>query len=133
MTTRSWIVYVLLALYVFVISVLTIYHAYHFTDYTHVKGDETINYMYFLLLTSILFQIAVSILLKYFNWKAVALSTIGNFIGSTIIVFFILSSLDIAGIPRHLIFIYGCCYVTVFVIVIIVQLKRFRTSAQQQG
>jgi hypothetical protein len=41
MTGKQLKVSILLTLYVIIIEVLTIYHGYHFTDYIHSKGDET--------------------------------------------------------------------------------------------
>jgi uncharacterized Tic20 family protein len=128
MTNRQQIIGFLLALYVVTIGGLTIYHAFNFSDYAHSKGDETINYTIFLLLTSVLFQGLIWIIVKVFDWKAAILATIVNFILSCVLGFGILMVSGLSGIPRHLIFLYGGCYVTFFSIVTVLQSNRLKTK-----
>jgi hypothetical protein len=124
MTCKQLTILTLLAVYVLIIGALTVYHAYNFSDYVHVKGDETLNYTLFLLLTSLLFQGLIWIITETFDWKAVILGTIVNFILSFIVGFGILMLSDLNDTPRHLIFIYGGCYMTFFTIVTILQSNR---------
>jgi hypothetical protein len=128
MTSRQTIILILLTLYVLTIGGLTVYHAFNFSDYIHWKGDETIDYTLFLLFTSILFQGLVCVLTKVFDWKAVTLATIVNFILSFIVGFGLLMISGLSGIPRHLIFLYGGCYMTFFTIVTVLQTNRLRTK-----
>ena len=107
---------------------LTVYHAFNFSDYIHWKGDETIDYTLFLLVTSVLFQVLVSIVVKAIDWKAALLATIANFILSFIFGFGILMVSGLEGFPRHMIFIYGGCFLTFFTIVTLLQTKRLRES-----
>jgi hypothetical protein len=117
-----------LAIYVFTVGGLTIYHAFNFTDYIHRKGDETIDYTYFLLFTSILFQGAIWVITKVFDWKAVVFATIANFILSYIVGLGVLMVSGLSGIPRHLIFTYGGCYLTFLSIVTVAQSGRLRAK-----
>ena len=111
---------------------LTIYHAYNFSDYIHWKGDETIDYTLFLLFTSVVFQVLVWIVTKTFDWKAATLATIVNCILSFVVGFGLLMISGLSGIPRHLIFLYGGCYITFFTIVIILQLNRLNVAGKHQ-
>jgi hypothetical protein len=124
MTSKKTTILILLTLYVLALGVLTIYHAFNFSDYIHMKGDETIDYILFLLFTSILFQGLVWILTRVFDWKAATLATIVNFILSIIVGFEILMISGLGGIPRHLIFLYGGCYITFFTLVTVLQSNR---------
>src|SRR6187549_2075493 len=112
MKGKQSIVLILLAGYILTIVPLTIYHAFNFSDYIHWKGDETINYTLFLLLTSMLFQGLVWVVVKTFDWKAVILGTIVNFISSFIVGFFIMIFSGIDGTSTDLILLYGGCYLT---------------------
>lgn len=128
MSGKQLTISILLTLYVVTIGGLTIYHGYNFINYIHIKGDETIYYMYFLLLTSILFQVLVWIITKSLHWKAAIIGTIVNFFFSAIFGFAVLLVLGIRGIPKYLIFTYGCCYITFFCFVMILQLARLRVK-----
>jgi hypothetical protein len=124
MTSRQTTILILLALYVLTVGAVTVYHAFNFSDYIHWKGDETIDYTLFLLFTSTLFQGLIWLLTKVFDWKAVTLATIVNFILSFIVGFGLLIISGLSGIPRHLILLYGGCYMTFFTIVTVVQANR---------
>jgi hypothetical protein len=76
------------------------------------------------LLTSMMFQGLVWVVTKTVNWKAIILSTLGNFIVSFILGFAILMVSGLSGIPRHMIFVYGGCYLTFFTIVAFLQTNR---------
>jgi hypothetical protein len=128
MTTRQTTILILLTLYALTISGLTIYHALNFSDYVHWKGDETIYYTLFLLFTSILFQGLVWIVTKVFDWKAATLATIINFIISFIVGFGVLMISGLSGVPKHLIFVYGSCYLASFIVVTVLQSNRVRTN-----
>ncbi len=117
---------VLLTLYVLLIGGLTIYHAFNFSDYVSKKGDETINYTLFLLITSIVFQGIVWMVTKVLDWKTVTLATFVNFILSFIVGFGFLTISGLSGIPRHLIFLYGGCYMTFFTLITVLQSNRLR-------
>jgi len=134
MKYKKPIILILLTLYVFAIVALTIYHAFNFSNYIHRKGDETANYIFFLLLTSLLLQGLIWITTKTFDWKAVVLSTVVNFFVSFIVGLIILRISGLTGIPKHLIFLYGGCYLTFFVLVTITQANRLnaKTQAQQE-
>jgi hypothetical protein len=118
----------LLAGYVLVMGMLSIYHAYNFSDYVHWKGDETIYYTLFLLVTSVVFQAIVWLMMKKIFWKATLLATIVNFFLSFIIGFAILIISGLSGIPRHIIFIYGGWYLMFFTMVTVLQ--SFRTNEE---
>ena len=124
MTSRRKTILILLTLYALTMGGLTIYHAINFSDYIHWKGDEVINYTLFLLVTSILFQGLVYVFTKSFDLKAATLATIVNFIVSFIVGFGLLLISGLSGIPRHLIFLYGGCYLTLFTIITIWQAKK---------
>jgi|GEM_PF-5609061 len=128
MTGKQLTIRILLAGYIAAIAGLTIYHAFHFSAYVHWKGDETINYTFFLLLTSVMFQGIVWMIVKSIDWKAVILGTIGNFILSFIVGFGIFVVSGMSGIPRHLILIYGGCYLTFFTVVTILQSNRLNET-----
>jgi len=128
MTKKRRTILILLLGYVLTIGWLTIYHAFNFSDYVHWKGDETINYTLFLLLTSVLFQGLIWMIVKEFDWKAAILGTVGNFVCSFFIGFGILMVSGLSGIPRHLIFLYGGCYLIFFTVVTILQSNRLRGS-----
>jgi len=125
---KQRIILILLAGYVVIVAALTIYHANNFTHYIHIKGEETTVYMDFLLSTSILFQILIWIIARSLNWKAAILSTVVNFVFSVIIGFIILYVFGITGIPRHLIFLYGTCYMIFFSMVTVWQTTRLKTA-----
>jgi hypothetical protein len=126
MTGRQLTILILLAGYVLTTGALTIYHAYNFSVYVHWKGDETIYYTLFLLLTSIFFQGAVWTVVKAIDWKAASLATIVNSALSFIVGFGIFMVSDLEGFPRHLIFIYGACFLTFFTVVTILQANRLK-------
>ena len=126
MINKQLTILILLAGYVVTIVALTIYHAFNFSDYVHWKGDETINYTFFLLLTSVALQVIIWMIVKTIDWKAVILATIANFIFSFIVGFGILTALGLSGIPKHLIFVYGGCYMTFFTIVTFLQINRLK-------
>jgi hypothetical protein len=94
------------------------------------KGDETFNYTLFLLLTAVLFQGLVWLVIKSIDWKAAVLSTIVNFILSFIVGFgiFVVSGLE--GFPRHLILVYGSCFLIFFTIVTVLQSNRLRERSR---
>lgn len=131
MTTKQ-IISILLIIYILAIIGLTIFHAFNFSDYIHVKGDETIYYTLFLLITSILFQTLISLVTRTIDWKTTPLATIVNFIISFIAGFGILMITGLSGIPKHLIFIYGGCYMTIFSVVTIIQIRRLTTDVEQK-
>jgi hypothetical protein len=126
MTSRQKTILILLTLYVLTIGGLTVYHAFNFSDYIHSKGDETIGYTLFLLFTSILFQGLIWVLTKVFDWKAATLATIVTYILSFIVGFGLLMISGLSGIPSHLIFLYGSCYMTFFTVVTVLQTNRLR-------
>lgn len=128
MTGRQLTILILLAVYVLAVSGLTVYHGLNFSDYAHRKGDETIDYTLFLLMSSVLFQGLIWMIAKTLDWKAVILGTIVNFILSFIIGFGILMVIGLSGIPRHLIFLYGGCYLTFFTFVTVLQSNRLKTK-----
>jgi hypothetical protein len=130
MMSRQLTILILLTIYVLTAIGLTVYHAYNFSDYVHRKGDETMNYTFYLLLTSVVFQGLLYIVTKTFDWKATFLATVVNFIISFIIGFGILMLSGLSGIPRHMIFVYGGCYLTFFTIVTILHANRLGTKAQ---
>jgi hypothetical protein len=90
------------------------------------KGNETINFTLFLLVTSVLFHGLVWFIVKTIDWKSVILSTVVNFILSFIIGIGILMISGLSGIPRHMIFVYGGCYLTFFIIVTVLQSYKLR-------
>lgn len=112
-----------LLVYVIVIGSLTIYHAYNFSNYTHTKGDESINYTFFLLLTSIIFQ-GVLWMAKKNTWKYSILATLVNYILSFFLGFSILMLSGLSGIPKHLILIYSGCYLILFSGIVILQINK---------
>jgi hypothetical protein len=118
----------LLLAYVVAVAALTVHHAYNFSHYIHRKGDETVDYMFFLLLTSCVFETILCIIIKSFNWKIFLLKTVTNFIISVFVGFTVLLLTGLSGVPRHLIMIYGCCYMLFFSILTIWQLKRLSLS-----
>jgi hypothetical protein len=128
MTWRQWTILVLLIIYIVAACRLTIYHAYNFSDYVHVKGDETSDYIKCLLWTSILFQGLIWIITKTLNWKTALVATIGNSIISFILGFIIILTSGLSGIPRHLIFVYGACFMTIFALVTIMQTRKLKTN-----
>lgn len=121
---RQFIIFVLLAIYVSVIGIWTDYHAHHFSYYIHQKGDEVSYYVWILFLTSVLFQVLICIIGKKIDWKPALLSTVVNVIVSFIIGACILMMSTVSGIPKHLIFIYGICYITIFVVITALQIRR---------
>jgi hypothetical protein len=130
MTRKQSTVLILLAAYILIMGALTIYHAFNFSDYIHWKGNETINYTWFLLVTSVIFQIIVSLVAKRIDWKSAILGTIINFILSYIIGVGILILSGLEGIPRELIFIYGGCYLIFFTIVTVLQSYRLNQTSE---
>lgn len=87
MNWRQWAIFVLLIVYMVAAGGLTIYHAYNFSDYGHIKGDETFDYIKCLLWTSILFQGLIWVITKTLDWKTAVVATIGNTIISFILGF----------------------------------------------
>jgi hypothetical protein len=128
MRGKQLTILILLVGYLLIVGTLTIYHAFNFSDYVRWKGDETFNYTLFLLVTAVLFQVLVWLVVKSIDWKAVVLTTIVNFILSFIAGFgiFIVSGLE--GFPRHLIFIYGGCFLIFFTIVTVLQSNRLNNA-----
>jgi hypothetical protein len=109
-----------LTLYDLIIGGLTIYHGFNFSDYVHWKGDETTYYILFLLFTSFLFYIFSGI----FDLKAATLAIIINFVLSFFMGLGLLLISGLSGITRHLIFIYGGCYMTFLTILTFIQSRR---------
>ena len=126
MTRKQLTILILLAGYVLIIVPLTVYHAFNFSDYIHWKGDEIIDYTLFLLLTSVLFQGLVWIVVKTFDWKAVILGTIVNYILSFIVGFFIMTLPIVGSNSSDLILLYGGCYLIFFITVTLLQSYRLR-------
>ena len=122
--TRQRIIRILLLGYVVSIITLTIYHAFNFSTYIHWKGDETIYYTFFLFFTSVLFQGLAWMISRKIEWKAALIATIGNYILSFFVGLGVLAVSGLSGIPRHLIFVYGACHVTFFIIVTVSQSSR---------
>ncbi len=112
--------------YIVIVVALTIYYGNHWWDVLHYKGDETIYYAVFLLLTSILFQGLVWLTTDQIDWRLAILGTIVNFILSPFIGAIVLMSSGLSGISRELIFIYGTCFLTIFAISTIWQVYRLK-------
>jgi hypothetical protein len=125
-TVKQLTILILLAVYLLATAWWTVYHSFNFSDYVHRKGDETLDYTLYLLLTSIIFQGLIWTISKVLDWKFAVLGTIVNYIFSFILGFGILTISGLSGIPRHLIFIYGACYMTMFTIVTILQSNRVK-------
>jgi|LakMenE18May11ns_1017448.scaffolds.fasta_scaffold8309591_1 hypothetical protein len=128
MNWRQWIIFVLLIGYVVAAGRLTIYHAYNFSNLVHVKGDETFDYIKYLLWTSIIFQGLIWIITRTLDWKTAIVATIGNTIISFILGFIIIMASGLSGIPRHLIFVYGACFMTIFALVTIKQIRKLKKN-----
>lgn len=128
MTWRRWAILILVITFVVATYRVTIYHAYNFSDYVHKKGDETFDYIKYLLLASILFQGLIWIITKTFDWKAALFATVGNSIVSFILGFMIMMASGLSGIPRHLMFVYGGCFVTIFALLTLLQARRLRAN-----
>jgi len=128
MEGKQWTIVISLIAYVVIIGLLTFYHAFHFSDYVHTKGDETVNYTLFLFLSSLLFQGFIWFIEKTIAWKFVLLSTIVNFIVSFILGLGMLMWSGLYGIPKHLIFIYGGCYITCFILVVLLQMNKINKT-----
>lgn len=128
MNWRQWTILILLTTFVAAAFRLTIYHAYNFSNYIHIKGDETFYYIKYLLFASILFQGLIWIITKKLDWKAAVTATIGNSIVSLILGFGIITIIGLSGIPRHMIFVYGSCFVSIFAAVTILQTTKPQTN-----
>lgn len=121
---RKFVLLIFLGLYLIGTACWSIYHALNFSNYVHRKGGETIDYTLYLLMTSILFQVIVWIVSRVLVWKLAMLATAVNYIVSFVLGFAILMLSGLSGIPKHLIFIYGGCFMTIFSVVTIRQLSK---------
>ena len=128
MTWRQWTIQIMLFIYILVACSLTIYHAYNFTDYTNIKGDEIFDYIKYLLWASILFQVPIWAITKKLNWEKVFLATIGKTVLSSILGLLIIVASGLSGIPRHLIFVYGACFMAIFTLVTIKQIRKTKIN-----
>jgi hypothetical protein len=126
MTEKRKTILILLVGYILLIGGLTIYHAFNFSDFVHWKGNETIYYTLFLLITSILFQGLVWTSIKVIDWKAALLATIVNFILSFIVALGIFTVSGLEGFPRQLILIYGASFLTFLITVTLLQAYRLK-------
>ena len=111
--TRKWMTILTLVIYLLVIGLLTIYYGYNFSKFVHYKGDEFNYYVLFLLTSSAIFNIFISQTTKILSLKFGLLTTLLNSFISLILGFIFWTVTEISGIPRHLIFIYGGCYLLI--------------------
>jgi hypothetical protein len=128
MNWRQRTIIILLIAFVAVACRLTIYHAYNFSDYIHIKGDEIFAYVKYLLLASMLFQGLIWLIAKTLDWKIAIAATVGNSIISFILGFGIIMMSGLSGIPRHLIFVYGGCFLIIFAALTSLQIRKLQTT-----
>ena len=119
-------VLVALIIYLTTIILLTIYYGYNFDKYVHWKGNEFFYYVLFLLVTSSLFQIIISQTTKAMTITYGFIFTIVNCGLSFVLGFIFWTVSNISGIPRHLIFIYGGCFLTILSTVTILKALKYR-------
>ena len=123
--TRKWTTVIALVIYLLTIGLLTNYYGYNFSKFVHYKGDEFFYYIVFLLTTSAIFNIFVSLTTKVLTIKFGLLTTISNGFISLIIGFIFWTVTEISGIPRHLIFIYGGCYLLFLFLLTILKVIKY--------
>jgi hypothetical protein len=123
MSKRTAILFLLVA-YLIAMGCWTYYYADHFPEFVHRKGDEFTSYVTQLLLSSIVVQSIVSAMLGLITWKVVLLGTIGNVILSFVVGLMTLLASGLSGIPRHLILVYGLCYMAFFAASVVFQALR---------
>jgi hypothetical protein len=114
MSFKSFVILALLAVYLIIIILASIYYANHFSSFAHSKGGEIIDYACVLLLTAIAFHVAASFVAKTIEWRIILLATIVNFILSFIFGFAILLSLKLGGSGKEIILVYGSCFLIIF-------------------
>ena len=116
--------YALLASYVLIIFIATIFHAYNYSWYTSNKGGESIVYLEFLFFTSIAFQGLLWWVLKDIKIAAAILSTLVNLFVAGLITGLGMWGLGIEGTSKNLVMMYGVVYMGIFVGIVMWQVKK---------
>lgn len=117
-------IYTLLIIYVLCFAAASVYHAYNFSDYSRMKGSETINYIFLVFAGSVLFEVIAANLTTKIDWKAAIFGTVVNFLLSLIIGFVIIMVGQLDGTPFEMILIFGACNLVILTIVTIGQVFR---------
>jgi hypothetical protein len=117
-----------LIIYLLTTGLVTLYYGFNFYNFVHRKGDELFYFALFLMITSTILQVLISQTTGVLSLKFALLSPLANGILSFILGFVFWDLTELEGIPRHLIFIYGGCYLLILCLLIIAKVVAYHKS-----